>query len=257
MPKALITGGTAGIGHNFAQRCAEQGMDLVLVARDVQRLQGVATALEARYGVSTEVLAADLAERTGVDRVADRLSRGDISILVNNAGFGLRSGFHEGDVDDEQRMLDVLVTATMRLTHAALAAMQRNGFGLIMNVSSIAGWTTGGTYAAAKSWVTVFSEGVAPAARLMGVRVIAVCPGFVRTEFHERAAMDVERIPSWLWLTPEQVVDRAFADAAAGRVISVAGSQYMVIAGLLQSVPRPVVRWATPIRRMLVRRSPD
>ena len=257
MPKALITGPTAGIGHAFASRCAEQGLDVVLVARDAQRLNDVATALRERYGIGTEVLPADLSDRADVDKVADRLTRGDVSILVSNAGFGLRSGFHEGDIDDEQRMLDVLVTATMRLTHAALPAMQRRGFGLVMNVSSIAGWTTGGTYAAAKSWVTVFSEGVAPAARAMGVRVIAVCPGFVRTEFHERAAMDVERIPKWLWLTPEQVVDRAFADAAAGRVISVAGNQYLVIAGLLQSVPRPVVRWATPIRRMLVRRSPD
>lgn len=257
MPKALITGPTAGIGQVFATRCAEHGLDVVLVARDAQRLDDLATALRGRYGIGTEILPADLSVRSDVDRVAERLTRGDISILVNNAGFGLRSGFHEGDIDDEQRMLDVLVTATMRLTHAALPAMQRNGFGLVLNVSSIAGWTTGGTYAAAKSWVTVFSESVAPAAQAMGVRVVAVCPGFVRTEFHERAAMDVERIPTWLWLTPEQVVDRAFQDAAAGRVISVAGSQYMVIAGLLQAVPRPIVRWATPIRRMLVRRSPD
>ena len=257
MPKALITGPTAGIGQVFATRCAEHGLDVVLVARDAQRLDDLATALRGRYGIGTEILPADLSVRSDVDRVAERLTRGDISILVNNAGFGLRSGFHEGDIDDEQRMLDVLVTATMRLTHAALPAMQRNGFGLVLNVSSIAGWTTGGTYAAAKSWVTVFSESLAPAAQAMGVRVVAVCPGFVRTEFHERAAMDVERIPTWLWLTPEQVVDRAFQDAAAGRVISVAGSQYMVIAGLLQAVPRPIVRWATPIRRMLVRRSPD
>lgn len=257
MPKALITGPTAGIGQAFAERCAREGLDVILVARNRDRLESLATALGSSYGVSTEVLVADLADRADVDLVAERLGRGDVTILVNNAGFGLRTPFVESPLSDEQGMLDVLVTATMRLTHAAIPAMASNGFGLVLNVSSVASWTTGGTYAAAKSWVTVFSEGVSPQVASMGVRVVAVCPGFVRTEFHQRAKMDVTRIPEWLWLTPEQVVDRAFADAADGRVISVAGAQYLVISALLQSVPRPLIRWATPLRRMLVRRSMD
>jgi uncharacterized protein len=254
MKTALVTGPTAGIGRAFAERCAREGLDVVLVARDGSRLAALAEELQSAYGVTCEVLIADLTMRSDVDRVAERLGRGDITILINNAGFGLRTSFVEGGVDEEQRMLDVLVTATMRLTHAALPAMQQAGFGVIMNVSSIAGWTTGGTYAAAKSWVTVFSEGLAAQVRSTGIRVVAVCPGFVRTEFHERAEMDVQRIPTWLWLTPNDVVDQAFVDAARGNVVSVAGQQYRLIALALQTVPRGLIRWASPLRRTLVRR---
>jgi uncharacterized protein len=254
MTTALVTGPTAGIGRAFAERCAQEGLDLVLVSRDGGRLAELADQLRSRFGVQCEVLVADLTGQADVERVADRLGQGDIRVLINNAGFGLRTSFVESDVDEEQRMLDVLVTATMRLTHAALPAMQQADFGVILNVSSIAGWTTGGTYAAAKSWVTVFSEGLASQVRSTGVRVVAVCPGFVRTEFHERAEMDVERIPTWLWLTPQAVVDQAFADAAVGNVVSVAGYQYKLIAIALQTIPRGLIRQASPLRRMLVRR---
>jgi len=254
MPKAMITGPTAGIGLAFAHRCANQGLDLILVARDQTRLTALAQEMTARYGVQCEVISADLGVRADVDRVAQRLTMGDVSILVNNAGFGLGTSFIESSIDEEQRMLDVLVTATMRLTHAVLPSMQQAGFGLVLNVSSIAGWTTGGTYAAAKSWTTVFSESLATQVSDAGIRVVAVCPGFVRTEFHERAEMDVERIPEWLWLTPEQVVDKAFLDAARGNVISIAGAQYVVIAALLQTFPRGIIRQVTPVRRMLIRR---
>jgi short-subunit dehydrogenase len=254
MTTALVTGPTAGIGRAFAERCAREGLNVVLVSRDSARLEVLAEELRAEFGVQCEVMVADLTSQFDVERVAERLGRGDIRMLVNNAGFGLRSTFVESNVDEEQRMLDVLVTATMRLTHAALPAMQQADFGVIVNVSSIAGWTTGGTYAAAKSWVTVFSEGLAAQVRSTGVRVVAVCPGFVRTEFHDRAQMDVDRIPTWLWLTPQDVVDQAFADVAAGRVVSVAGHQYRLIAIALQTVPRGLIRWASPMRRMLVRR---
>jgi uncharacterized protein len=254
MPNALITGATAGIGRAFAHRCASQGLDVILVSRDSGRLDLLGQELNAQYGVQYEVLPADLAARADIDQVAQRLTVGDVSILVNNAGFGLGTSFVESDIDDEQRMLDVLVTATMRLTHAAVPSMQRVGFGLVLNVSSIAGWTTGGTYAAAKSWTTVFSESLSTQVRDRGVRVVAVCPGFVRTEFHDRAHMDVQRIPEWLWLTPEQVVNQAFLDAARGDVISVAGAQYAVIATLLQNFPRGIIRRVTPVRRMLIRR---
>lgn len=254
MTTALVTGPTAGIGRAFAERCARAGLDLVLVSRDVDRLTTLAGQLQSSFGVKCEVIGADLASRSDLLGVTERLKRGDVRILINNAGFGLRTSFIESEIDEEQRMLDVLVTATMQLTHAALPAMQQAGFGLILNVSSVAGWTTGGTYAAAKSWVTVFSEGLASQVRPSGVRVVAVCPGFVRTEFHERALMDVERIPHWLWLTPEQVVDHAFADAARDRVVSVAGIQYSLIATALQIFPRGLIRWASPMRRTLVRR---
>jgi short-subunit dehydrogenase len=253
MAAALITGPTAGIGRAFAQALAERGMDLVLVSRDAQRLQQVADEIRATCAVgiaSIEVLPADLANRQDVDRVADRLRdpARPIQVLVNNAGFGLAQGFVETTIDQEQQLLDVLVTAVLRLTHAAVPGMVARGRGVIFNVSSVAGWITGSTYSAAKSWVTVFTEGLAQDLADTGVRAVAVCPGYVRTEFHDRAAMDVGEVPEWMWLDADDVAAQAMRDAEQGRVISVTGPQYKAMATLLQHAPRPLVRLASRAR---------
>ena len=180
-------------------------------------------------------------------RVADRAR--PVDILVNNAGFGLRQRFGRSAVEDEQRMLDVLVTAVMRLSHAAVPAMTERGRGGIVNVSSVASWITGGTYSAAKAWTTVFTEGLATELRGSGVRAVAVCPGFVRTEFHDRAAMDISQIPAWMWLDADAVALGALADLDAGRVLSVASSRYKALAGALRVMPRSVVRRVSAQRR--------
>lgn len=256
MPTALITGPTAGLGAGFAEAFARKGFDLVLVARDEGRLERMAGDLASRLGVKVEVLPADLADRSDTDRVAQRLTDPErpIQALVNNAGFGLRRSFLDSDVEDEQRALEVMVTAVMRLTHAALPSMVARGSGMVINVSSMAGWFPGGTYSAAKSWVTVFSESLSVGLNGTGVRVIAVCPGFIRTEFHERAGMDMSRTPDWMWLDVPTVVDRAFRDLALGRSISVAGSHYPAFARVLQHGPRTFVRRFAGARTRLTRR---
>jgi uncharacterized protein len=248
---ALITGPTAGIGRGFADALARKGFDLVLVARDEQRLEAVAGELAQRFGISCEVLPADLSERSDVDRVAARLSDAarPVHTLVNNAGFGLNRSFLSSSVEDEQRSLDVLVTAVMRLTHAAVPGMVGQGTGLIVNVSSVASWITGGTYSAAKSWVTVFTESLAQELSGTGVRATAVCPGFVRTEFHQRAGMDVSGVPDFMWLDADQVVAQAFRDLAADRPVSVAGPQYKAFTALLRHGPRSLARLATASRQ--------
>jgi short-subunit dehydrogenase len=250
MPTALITGPTSGIGRGFAEAFARKGFDLVLVARDEERLSALAAELLESYGVRCEVLAADLSRRTDVDRVAGRLAdhKRPIEALVNNAGFGLRGSFTRNEVADEQRLLDVLVIAVMRLTHAAAPGMATRGTGMIINISSVAGWITGGTYSAAKSWVTVFSEGLSEELAHTGVRVTAVCPGFVHTEFHERAGIGMDTLPSWMWLDVPAVVAQAFRDLATGRPISVAGPQYKSLAIVLRHGPRSVIRRATGAR---------
>lgn len=251
MATALITGPTSGIGRGFAELFARKGYDLVLVSRDEQRLVALGEELLAEFGVRCEVLVADLSVRADVDRVAERLADRSrpVSALVNNAGFGLRTGFSRDSVDDEQRLLDVLVTAVMRLTHAAVPGMVDRGSGMIINVSSIAGWITGGTYSAAKAWVTVFSESLATELAGSGVRVTAVCPGFVHTEFHSRAEIDMSSLPEQLWLDVPQVVDQAVRDLARGKSVSVAGLQYKALAGALRHGPRSVVRLAGGARR--------
>ncbi|MFM8352904.1 MAG: SDR family NAD(P)-dependent oxidoreductase, partial [Actinomycetales bacterium] len=171
-----------------------------------------------------------------------------VQVLVNNAGFGLVQAFTESGIDEEQQLLDVLVTAVMRLSHAALPGMVARGKGVIFNVSSVAGWITGSTYSAAKSWVTVFTEGLAQELAGTGVRAVAVCPGYVRTEFHLRADMDVAGVPAWMWLDAGDVAAQAMRDAEQGRVISVTGSQYKAMATILQHAPRPLVRLASRSR---------
>ena len=257
MPTAVITGATAGLGRGFADAFARRGFDLVLVARDEQRLGEAAAELEGAFGVHCEAFAADLAERAQVDQLAARVSdpRRPIHALVNNAGFGLRSPFTRTGVEDEQRLLDVMVTAVMRLTHAALPAMVERDSGMVINVSSMASWFPGGTYSAAKSWTTVFSESLSVGLQGTGVRVTAVCPGFIRTEFHERAGMDMSQTPDWMWLDVPAVVDQAFKDLARGRAISVAGPQYPVFARVLQHGPRTLTRRFAGARNRLSRRA--
>src|SRR3954464_1768283 len=205
---ALVTGPTAGIGRSFAHQLAEQGYDLVLVARDKERLEAEAAELRTAYGVAVEVLPADLVDRAELATVAARLSdpARPVDLLVNNAGFGLKKRFLDNTVDEEQAMLDVLVTAVMRLSHAALGQMTERGTGGIINVSSVAAFLPRGSYSAAKAWVNSFTEWAANEYKPRGVRVMALCPGFTKTEFHER--MDVSRgsAPSFLWLDADRLV---------------------------------------------------
>lgn len=247
MTTALITGATAGIGAAFARVLASQRSDLVLVARDARRLQEQANVLAKASGVRVEILPADLADEAARAEVERRLADADrpIDCLVNNAGFGLRQPFSRTAVEDEQRLLDVMVTAPMRLCHAALPGMLERRSGTILNVSSVASWITSGTYSAAKVWVTVFSESLATQAASRGVHVTAVCPGYVRTEFHERAGMDVSSVPRWMWLDADEVAAKALRDAAAGRAISVTGVPYRLMATILRQSPRWLVRRAT------------
>ena len=250
MTTALITGATAGIGAEFARQLAARGDDLVLVARDRPRLQAYADDLTARHGVRCEVLVADLADRTALRAVEDRV--GDrtrpVDLLVNNAGFGVNQAFLGGDLEAEQAMLDVLVVAVMRLTHAALPGMVARGRGGVINVSSVAGFIAGGSYSAAKSWVTVFSESVDRQLARTGVTVTALCPGFTRTEFHQRGGMDVSHLPDWMWLEAPSLVQAALADHARGRTVSVPGAQYKVLAALTRTLPRPWVRRVSGVR---------
>lgn len=249
MATALITGPTAGIGLAFADALARKGLDLVLVARDEDRLAATAADLTARYGVGCEVVRADLSMRADVDLVAGLLATRRIDVLVNNAGFGLNRAFDRSDLDDEQRLLDVLVTAVMRLTHAAVPGMVERGFGLVVNVGSLAAWLPGGTYSAAKAWVTVFTESLSQSLAGTGVRAVVAAAGFTRSQFHQRADIDMAALPSWLWLEPDQVVRAALRDAALDRRVSIAGTVYRALSIPLRYGPRSLTRLATRTRQ--------
>jgi short-subunit dehydrogenase len=244
MPTALVTGATAGIGHEFALQLAAQGHDLVLVARDAARLERVAEELRSRYGADVETLAADLSDRARLQAVADRIGDADrpVDVVVNNAGFALKGRFLQNDIADEERHLDVLVRAVLVLSHAAGRAMAARGRGRIINVSSVASFIASGTYSAAKAWVTTFTEGLASELAGTGVTATALCPGFTHTEFHDRAGIRMDGMPGFMWLDAQRLVADCLADVEKGRVVSVPGLQYKAIVGLLRVVPRSLVR---------------
>ncbi|MGE2833031.1 SDR family NAD(P)-dependent oxidoreductase [Mycobacterium sp. SMC-4] len=247
-PVALITGPTSGLGEGFARRYAADGHDLVLVARDADRLDRLATELRTRHGVAAEVLAADLAVDADRQTVADRLRDG-VSVLVNNAGFGTSGEFWSADYALLQKQLDVNVTAVMQLTHAALPAMLAAGRGTVLNVASVAGLLPGrgSTYSASKAWVVAFSEGLANGLTGTGVGIHALCPGFVHTEFHQRAGIDMAGTPSVLWLEVDDVVRETMAGVAGGKVVIIPGVQYKVLTTAGRMVPRNLVRALTKV----------
>jgi short-subunit dehydrogenase len=242
MPTALVTGATAGIGLEFARQLAARGHDLVLVARDSTRLESVANEIQATYGVGAEVLVADLTDREQLSVVEERLASPDrpVELLVNNAGFGLKKRFLDNDVDQEQAMLDVLVIAVMRLSHAALGGMVGRGTGGIINVSSVAAFLPRGTYSAAKAYVNSFGTWAANEYRPRGVTVTTLCPGFTKTEFHER--MSVRRGSGYLWLEADFLVSECLKDFDKGRTLSVPGRQYKAITAATRLVPARVAQ---------------
>lgn len=244
---ALITGATAGLGAGFARQLAAQGYDLVLVARDGRRLTEVAGDLTARHRVTATPLVADLATDEGCAAVEQRLRATDepVELLVNNAGFSLNTPFIRSTAADEARLLHVNVEAVMRLTLAVLPGMAERGHGDVINVSSVAGFFAvmpGSTYPATKAWVTNFSQSVALSVRHKGIRVMALCPGFVRTEFHRRAGIDPTATPRWLWLDVDAVVRDALRDLRRGALVSVPDWRYKLAVALGRHAPSALLR---------------
>jgi short-subunit dehydrogenase len=182
-----------------------------------------------------------------------------VELLVNNAGFSLNTPFLRSTPEGEARLLSVNVQAVMRLTLAALPGMVERGRGEIVNVSSLAGFAAampGSTYPAAKAWVTNFTESVALSVDHFGVRLMALAPGYVRTEFHQRAGINMSKTPVFLWLDADRVVDEGLRDLRRGKVVSVPDWKYKVAAFALRHFPRPLLqRVARDTRRRIGRES--
>lgn len=244
--RALVTGATAGIGASFVSLLAREGYDLILVARDLQRLESQRNELKrTNPGIEVTVLQADLATESGISLVEREISTG-VSVLINNAGFGINKSFTKSNLEQEKDLLSVLVTAPLRLTHRALSDSKgdelRNRELLIINVSSVASWIAGGTYSAAKSYLTVLSESLHTELSGTKIKVMALCPGFTRTEFHQRGRMKMSGLPKFLWMSADEVTQIAWRDLHSGKAISVPGWHYKIISGIARYMPRPWVR---------------
>jgi short-subunit dehydrogenase len=239
---ALVTGATSGIGESFTRLLASNKYNIVLVARDLPRLQERAAALEAKFGIKTHVIQADLATDDGCLKVEKYILENQIAVLINNAGFGTNKAFTMSTLEVEQQLLDVLVRTPMRLMHVALPLMKARNNGIIINVSSVAGYIAGGTYSASKSYLTVLTESLHTELTATNVKVSALCPGFTRTEFHQRGKMSMKGLPNFLWLNSDRLVEQSWRDALKGKALSVPGWQYKLLVFIVQTVPRSIVR---------------
>ncbi|MGA8987854.1 SDR family NAD(P)-dependent oxidoreductase [Aeromicrobium sp.] len=241
--RALVTGATSGIGHAYAAELASRGYDLVIVARTTDRLESVAAQLRTKHGVDVDVVTADLATTEGVALAVNRLtdSARPIDLLVNNAGSSLAGWFGTTDIADEDHQLNLLVRAPMHLMDAAIKTMAGRGGGQVVNVSSVAAFTPRGVYSAHKSWLLNLSQWANIHYRDVNISVQALCPGFVRTEFHQRGEMDVSGVPRWMWLKADKVVAASLKDLDKGKTVSIPSLRYQVLATLAQYLPTSLV----------------
>lgn len=243
---ALVTGATAGLGAAFVRRLAADGYHLVLVARGGERLAEMAEEVAGRYGVTATPMVADLSTDEGCAAVEERLRdpAAPIDLLVNNAGRTLNTAFVRSTAEKEASLLRLNVDAVMRLTLAALPTMIERRQGAVVNVSSVSGFFAvmpGSTYPASKAWVTNFTQSVALSVRRYGVRVMVLCPGYTRTEFHERAGIDESKIPGWLWLDADAVVRDGLRDLRRGKIVSIPTWKYKVLVAVGRHAPLRLV----------------
>lgn len=248
MPTALVTGATSGIGYAFARALARSGHRLIIVARDADRLEQRRSEFTALGAPDVETIDVDLTDREARQRVSDRLSSAEnpVDLLVNNAGSTLGVDFLQASESDLYKQLELNAVAVMSLTHAVLPGMLARGHGGVINVASTAGLVPGrgSTYGASKAFVISLSEALATALRGSGVRVQALCPGFVRTEFHQRAGIDMSSTPPWAYVDDDYLVANSLADLRANRPLSIPGPLYKTIYLLTKVLPRTVIRRA-------------
>lgn len=253
---ALITGASSGIGAAYARALARQGYALILVARREARLQALADELIRQYHVPVAVLIADLSDPSGIVRVEGCIAEtGALAFLVNNAGFGVRGTFVENDIASHEAMIRVHVNTAVRLTRAALPVMLAHQGGAIVNVASFVAFfpvTGSATYSATKAYLKSFTEALHQELVGTGVRVQALCPGFTRTEFQSTGKIDEQGIPNFVWMSAESVVAQSLRDLDNGRVISVPGLGYRLLATLCALIPRGLLysmgRWTRRYR---------
>jgi len=248
---ALVTGATSGIGAAFAAELARRGWSIVLVARDPDRLSSTAAELP---GGEHSSFVADLSTDEGMRLVCERLASDvdPVELLVHAAGMGTTAPFPEAPLAEEEAMLRLNVLSALRLSHSAAHAMRARGTGGIVMISSTAAYWSAGTYAASKAWVLSATLGLAARLAGTGVRVLAVSPGFTRTEFHVRSGTNASGVQPWMWLDPAEVARDALEALDAGRSVCVPGRRYRALVETVRHLPpggrAAVLRRLAPLR---------
>jgi uncharacterized protein len=250
---AVITGGSRGLGRNTALNLAKRGVNCVLTYRSNQAEASRTVAEIGELGARAVTLPLDTGETSQFDQFTHELKqnlqrewgRSSFDYLVNNAGFGIHAKLTSTEYEKFDRGFDVMARAVLILGGAAGRAMRARGRGTIVNVASVAGMMAMGAYSAIKSWALVYSEGLAVELKGTGVTVTALAPGWVRTEFHDRAGIRTASIPNWMWIGVTPLVEGAIRDAAHGRVISVPGGRWKVLMTVVRLLPRLTIRWVS------------
>lgn len=261
---AVVTGAAGGLGLAFANQLAARGYRLLLVDRRQAQLEQVCATIADRYEVSVEPYVIDLCNRREVEQLTLHLQQLDVDLLVNNAGFGTVDYFVDCDPSFLAGIADIHVIAPTLLTRAVLPGMVDRNRGNIINVSSLGAWfhSAGNVqYGATKSFLAVFSESLQQELRGTGVRIQALCPGFVRTEFHSAEEMRAfhQRTPAAnLWMSPDEVVACSLRKMSRRQVIVIPGLRFRIL-GRLARMPflQPIMQFFSRVPRMMRRAAPQ
>jgi short-subunit dehydrogenase len=240
---ALVTGSTSGIGKSFCELLAAEGYNLITVSRNIEQLNAVKDSLTSKFGIEILIEPADLSNPQEINRISKYILECDknIEVIVNNAGFGINSSFLNSSLHDQSAMINCMVMAPMELTYAGGSRMKENSKGFIINVSSVAGYMAGSTYCSAKSWLNVFSESIHEDFQKYGINVHAICPGFTKTDFHNRCNQDVSGVPEYFWLDAEKVAEIAWKKVKKGKTMSIPAMHYKLLVAVHRFAPRAVV----------------
>ncbi|MFQ5514934.1 MAG: SDR family NAD(P)-dependent oxidoreductase [Myxococcota bacterium] len=243
--RALVTGASSGIGEAFARRLAREGYDLTLVARRRAELERLAETIGKRHVAAVDILVADLTQDADLLAVEERLATDEqLALLVNNAGTGTVGAFAEIEAQRVDADVRLNVLALTRLARAALPGMIARGSGALIQVSSMAAFSAGpwqATYPATKAYVNRLTLALHEELRGSGVRVQALCPGFTRTAFQAHAGVEASRVPEWLWMEPDEVVDASLRALGEGRAICIPGRLNRLLAVLQRGLPERLV----------------
>ena len=241
---ALITGASAGIGLAFAREFAEQGFDVVLVARREDKLNEIAAEIKAQYGAMAYVIAADLADPESPQMIFDEvMSKGiNVDALVNNAGYAIEGGFIDSDWKEHLDFIQVLNTSLVHLCHLFASPMKERQYGRIINIASIAAFSpqlSGNLYGAAKSFVLDFTQAIDMELKPHNVFCTALCPGFTYSEFHDTMGVReaVSRLPKFLWMDSQTVAKEGYNAVMEGKPVYINGLVNQGVSQVLAALP--------------------
>ncbi len=242
---ALVTGASAGIGAAFAKLYAREGFDVALVARRADRLEALAADLKKSHAAETIVIPIDLAETTAPDAILKAIAGQGraVDVLVNNAGYGLPGEWLDTPWADQARVLQVMLTAPLELSHKVLPGMVERKWGRIVNIASLAGFTPSArshtTYGAVKSALIKFTQSLNAEMQGTGVHCTAVCPGLTWSEFHDinGTREQLKSTPGYLWQSAEDVAEAGYRAVELNRAIVVTGGVNKLLAGVSKVMP--------------------